>query len=62
MTACETYRGFEVGPIRPPNEAGSLMLRITRNCPWNNCKFCGLYKGKSFRGSPKRTESFARRR
>lgn len=44
----ECYKGFETGPIRPPSEAGSLMLRVTRNCPWNQCKFCGLYKGKKF--------------
>ncbi|MCP4119523.1 MAG: radical SAM protein [Desulfobacteraceae bacterium] len=44
----ECYQGFETGPIRPPSEAGSLMLRVTRNCPWNQCKFCGLYKGKKF--------------
>jgi len=31
-----------------PSEAQSLMLRITRNCPWNKCKFCGLYKGEKF--------------
>jgi Radical SAM superfamily len=42
------YQGPETGPIRPPSEAGSLMLRVTRNCPWNKCKFCGLYKGKQF--------------
>jgi len=42
------YTGFEMGPIRPPSEAGSLLLRITRNCPWNRCKFCGLYKGEKF--------------
>lgn len=42
------YQGFELGPIRPPSEAQSLMLRITRNCPWNKCKFCGLYKGEKF--------------
>ncbi len=42
------YQGIEVGPIRPPSEADSLMLRVTRNCPWNLCKFCGLYKGKKF--------------
>jgi len=42
------YQGLETGPIRPPSEAGSLMLRVTRNCPWNQCKFCGLYKGKKF--------------
>jgi len=44
----EDYQGFELGPIRPPSEAQSLMLRVTRNCPWNKCKFCGLYKGKKF--------------
>ncbi|MEM3703471.1 MAG: radical SAM protein [Candidatus Bathyarchaeia archaeon] len=33
---------FEVGPIRPPSEGGSssLLIRVTRNCPWNQCKFC----------------------
>jgi len=39
---------FEIGPIRPPSEAASLLVRITRNCPWNKCRFCSLYKGKSF--------------
>ena len=48
----EAYNGFEVGPIRPPSEAGSLLLRVTRNCPWNRCKFCGLYKGKTFSKRP----------
>lgn len=48
MKACEEYEGFELGPIRPPSEAKSLMLRITRNCPWNSCTFCGLYKGQKF--------------
>jgi hypothetical protein len=47
-TMNDDYRGFELGPIRPPSEAQSLMLRITRNCPWNKCKFCGLYKGEKF--------------
>jgi hypothetical protein len=44
----EDYQGFELGPIRPPSEAHSLLLRVTRNCPWNKCKFCGLYKGEKF--------------
>ena len=39
---------FEQGPIRPPSEAGSLLLRFTRNCPWNKCTFCPIYKGQSF--------------
>ena len=33
MKKIEPYIGFEQGPIRPPSEAGSLMIRITRNCP-----------------------------
>ena len=47
------HLGFEIGPIRPPSEADSLLLRVTRNCPWNKCKFCGLYKGKNFSIRPK---------
>lgn len=39
---------FEQGPIRPPSEAGSLLIRVTRNCPWNRCAFCGTYQGKKF--------------
>ena len=48
MKTEEEYHGFEVGPIRPPSESRSLLLRITRNCPWNKCKFCGIYKGEKF--------------
>lgn len=43
---------FEQGPIRPPSEAGSLLLRVTRNCPWNRCAFCSTYKGKKFSRRP----------
>lgn len=39
---------FEQGPIRPPSEARSLLLRVTRNCPWNRCLFCRTYKGTRF--------------
>ncbi len=39
---------FEQGPIRPPNEAYSLLIRVTRNCPWNRCAFCRTYKGERF--------------
>ena len=39
---------FEQGPIRPPNESKSFLLRITRNCPWNQCLFCPVYKGRKF--------------
>lgn len=39
---------FEVGPYRPPSEAYSLLIRATRNCSWNRCKFCSMYKGNRF--------------
>jgi len=39
---------FEQGSIRPPSEAYSLLLRITRNCPWNRCEFCHTYKNEKF--------------
>lgn len=39
---------FELGPIRPPSEAYSLLIRATRNCPWNRCQFCSIYKGHKF--------------
>ena len=39
---------FEMGPIRPPSEAQSLLIRVTRNCPWNKCEFCHTYKGEKF--------------
>ncbi len=39
---------YEQGPIRPPSEAYSLLVRVTRNCPWNKCEFCGVYEGAKF--------------
>lgn len=52
MNNNQEYTGFELGPIRPPSESGSLLLRVTRNCPWNRCRFCGLYKGEKFSMRP----------
>jgi len=43
---------FELGPIRPPSEAYSLLIRVTKNCPWNRCKFCHIYKGQKFELRP----------
>ena len=43
-----TKLNLEQGRIRPPSEAYSLLLRMTRNCPWNRCEFCHTYKGERF--------------
>ena len=48
----ETPLRYEIGPIRPPSEAYSLLVRFTRNCPWNKCEFCHLYKGTRFERRP----------
>ncbi len=48
----DTYGGFEQGPIRPPSEARSLLVRVTRNCHWNRCTFCPVYKGARFSVRP----------
>ncbi len=42
---------FETGVYRPPSEGGSfsLLIRITRNCPWNRCTFCSMYKKEKFK-------------
>jgi coproporphyrinogen III oxidase-like Fe-S oxidoreductase len=37
-----------MGPIRPVDEADSLLIRTTRGCPWNRCSFCTLYKEMKF--------------
>jgi len=39
---------FELGPIRPVDEAESLLIRTTRGCPWNRCEFCVNYKDMKF--------------
>lgn len=39
---------FEQGPIRPPAEADSLLIRTTRGCPWNRCHFCTLFDDVRF--------------
>ena len=51
IDAAKIGRGWhEMGPIRPPSEGrdASLLLRVTRNCPWNRCEFCATYKKERY--------------
>ncbi|MHB8908184.1 MAG: radical SAM protein [Syntrophales bacterium] len=48
MKSEEERHFVEQGPIRPPSEARSLLIRVTRNCPWNQCAFCHTYRGETF--------------
>ncbi len=38
--------------IRPPSEANSIILQVTRGCSHNKCAFCGTYKGVRFGFKP----------
>jgi hypothetical protein len=39
---------MELGPMGPIGEGAALMLRVNRNCPWNQCLFCPVYKESRF--------------
>jgi radical SAM superfamily enzyme YgiQ (UPF0313 family) len=43
---------YDFPPFRPPNEANSALIRITRGCPWNRCEFCAMYKHLKFESKP----------
>ena len=41
------------GPIyRPPLEANTIILQVTRGCSHNSCKYCNMYRSTSFKVSP----------
>jgi radical SAM superfamily enzyme YgiQ (UPF0313 family) len=46
------FASYDPPPYRPPSEASSLLLRVTRGCPWNQCTFCSMYKSLRFEKRP----------
>lgn len=46
------FASYDPPPYRPPSEANSILLRVTRGCPWNQCTFCSMYKGLKFEKRP----------
>ncbi len=44
MTDYASIEPFEICSIRPPTENTSLTFRLSRNCHWNKCGFCPVYK------------------
>lgn len=39
---------YDFPEIRPPSEAGSYLLRVTRGCAWRKCAFCWRYRNVKF--------------
>ncbi|MGD8537807.1 MAG: radical SAM protein [Candidatus Aminicenantes bacterium] len=48
----DDLNSYDFPPYRPPNEANSALIRITRGCPWNRCEFCAMYKHLKFESKP----------
>jgi hypothetical protein len=37
---------------RPPSEGDNLIIQATLGCSWNRCRFCSMYRAKTFRARP----------
>ncbi len=38
------FDDYDTPVFRPPSEANSFILRVTRGCAHNTCTFCAMYK------------------
>jgi hypothetical protein len=43
-TKLSSVEPYEFCSIRPPTENYSLTFKLTRNCYWNKCAFCPVYR------------------
>lgn len=39
---------YDTPVFRPPSEANSFILRVTRGCSHNKCTYCNMYRGVKF--------------
>lgn len=42
------FDSYETPVFRPPSEARSFILRVTRGCAHNHCTYCNMYRGVPF--------------
>lgn len=42
------FDGYDTPVFRPPSEARSFILRVTRGCAHNRCTYCNMYRGVRF--------------
>lgn len=42
------FDDYESPVFRPPSEADSFILRVTRGCAHNKCTYCNMYRGVRF--------------
>lgn len=42
------FDSYETPVFRPPSEARSFILRVTRGCAHNKCTYCNMYRGVQF--------------
>ena len=38
------FDSYDTPVFRPPSEARSFILRVTRGCAHNKCTYCNMYK------------------
>lgn len=42
------FDSYDTPVFRPPSEAESFILRVTRGCAHNHCTYCNMYRGVPF--------------